>query len=223
MLRHDRLAQRERRDQQRRAGGERRQRQRGQRLHPRPRARHQDEIGRVEQARDQAEDVAEQVFRRHLRRPPKQHHRPDQREQQCGALRAGRPGARDDEAVDREDQRGVVAEQGGVGELGVVDPDMPGGEIAGEQQPRGEQHPAEPAALREWPATGGAREQQQQRRGERDAPESGGDRPDIRHPHEPRAERERDIAADQRGESQRGSAWRGNSFSCRRRLMHAAP
>ena len=62
-------------------------------------------------------------------------------------LEPSRPGARDEKAVERENEAGGVAEQGGVGELRMKDADVPAGEIAGEQEPGGRQHPAEPARV----------------------------------------------------------------------------
>jgi hypothetical protein len=140
---------------------------------------------------------------------PHQQRGSGRRQQEGDGLDRPRQSLQDDEAVDDEDEAGGVAEQAGIGELGQADPDMPGGEVHRQEQPaRGDDRHQAPRR-RLPPRLLPPRQQSEEGNGQRQPPEAGGDRADVRQPDHPRAEGEDEVAEDQRGKGETSLGRRG--------------
>ena len=72
-----------------------------------------------------------------------------------------------------------------------MNPDVPGGEVGGEEEAGEGNDDAEHATRPVHGLSGKPRDHEQERQGERKPPEARGDRADLRQPYEPRPERER--------------------------------
>jgi hypothetical protein len=99
------------------------------------RAIDRDQVNCVADPRGQAEQVACKVTGGQFVRSPEQQGGSCDRHQQRGGLTPARRVSRDEEAVEREQDGGDVAEQGGIGEPRPQDTGMPQTQVGREEQP----------------------------------------------------------------------------------------
>ncbi len=180
-----------------------------------------EKIKAEEQARRDAEHVAESASRT-----------------QMEALREQRRPAGDAEAEPREDasrhslakkepaeqhdpDRRCRGEKGGVGDAGLDDRQVPEEEVAGESQPRQDRGLGEPLGRR-LPPLGEAHPGVEQRQRQRDTPEGARERSDVGEADENRRNAHRDRARDQSGEGRENAARRRGRIG-RRHAVDSRP
>jgi hypothetical protein len=113
-------------------------------------------------------------------------------------LHARRPFARQPQAVSGESEAGEIAEQGRIAELGQPDSRMPRSKVSGEKEGGAGKRDGHLAAGPVHRLAHRARQQPEEGQSERQPPEAGGDGPGVSQAHQPRPERQRRIAEQQR-------------------------
>src|SRR5690606_25995744 len=224
LSRPDRLAQHQRNRKQHGRGGETGQEQDGPLPQPGPRGLRRQEIEDVEHAGEQTEQIAHERYRRDLEALPHEDRRAAERGCERENLpRAGHPAQRQ-QYPDQQDHAARVAEQRRVGEPRALDADVPARQIEGEEQSGcGDQQQEPPVDRARRASTPG--KQRDDGQSDYHAPETGGNRAGVGHAHEPRAERERDVASDERSDvpATRVVGFLLNRFGCDRHDRALAP
>ncbi len=164
---------------------------------------HREEVPGIEQRGHHAERVAEQ--RRAGKSQAVLHEQRDSGERKGERAEEQRPRLLAEEEPRREGDEGggEVGEQRRVRHRGVLDRQVPEGEVARESNPGSEKKQlgsGNAVALRSLP---GQPQEPENRNGKRDAPESGRGRAGLGEAHEDRRERDEGRAEEQRGESGR--------------------
>ena len=200
VLRPERLAQQQRDPQHDRSAGQARPGEQGPAAQIGPRALQQQDVKGIKEACEQAEQIAGQRLVVDLEAPAEQDRRSAQRSGQRQSLGAVGPALHREHSPGHQDQAARIAEQRGVAKARLADPDVPGGNVEREEHARADHYGPGPGRKAGQRLAVGARQQQQQRHCQDQAPEAGGHWPRIRKAHRPRTDRQRHIAANQRRE-----------------------